>query len=111
MSGSSGMRSGLFALVGGGDGDCYDYYESTILNSPDPDVLENISESEILDIEFDGNTVYAVDDDGAYAGSITTGSLAVLIGCIEMGVDFIAIVEDLDGGRCVVTVQPESDYE
>ena len=111
MSGNGGGSGGSGG--GGAQRECPDFYEETILNSPNHIVLANIEEDDALDVvineEGGQSIVVAVDSDGNVAGSITVGSLAHLIECIEEGYDYEAVVMDIEGGRCRVQVRLASD--
>lgn len=111
MSGSGGGSG----VGGGGDSyqDCPDIFEETVLNSPNHVILANINVGDILSVtiyqEAGHPTVVAVDSGGNVAGSITAGSLARLIECLEEGYDYAAVVTAIDGGRCYVQVRLASD--
>lgn len=111
MSGSSG---GGGAGSGGGGfefTDCSQIIERTILNSPDPAVIRTLSVKDILAVivsDAGGATRVLVQNGSNIAGSITFGKLAALIDCIQQGNQYVAVVEQINGGSCTVQIRPES---
>lgn len=107
MSGSGGSGGG------GGDGinDCASLHFNTTLNSPDPDVISDLSEGDVLEVKRpdpDNRRVVAVTEDDRTAGSITSSQQTNLVACMESGVTFIARVVKVNGGACDIEVRPES---
>jgi len=109
-SGSSGIG------VGGGnigtEEDCSKIFESTVLNSPNPDILEKLKPDDELEVSIldeAGNLSLVAKYEGEIAGSITTASVAQIIKCIQDGNDFVAIVISIDSGRCLVEIRPKSN--
>ena len=93
--------------------DCESIFETTILNSPNPEVLGRLSEGDVLGLQIQSRgprkLLVAVDSEGAPAGSITTASLSRIIRCIEReGYSFIATVLEIEGGKCTVEIRPEA---
>ncbi|WP_133987068.1 hypothetical protein [Pseudodesulfovibrio indicus] len=113
MSGTGGGNGGGSGGGGGAHRECPDFFEETVLNSPNHIVLANLEEGDLLSVylndEGGHSTVLAVDGDGNSAGSITIGSLAQLIECLEDGYDYVAVVVSVDGGHCRVQIRLESD--
>lgn len=112
MSGvdSKGFGGGGFT---GSDGyiDCGEIIEKTILNSPNPFVLSLLQPLDILEIfleENNGSTRVLVKKNELIAGSVTFAKLAELILCIQSGTNYVAIIDQISGGRCVVQIRPES---
>jgi len=90
--------------------DCASLYDRTILNSPVPDVLSKLKKGGVLSLTLSSpkGPLLAVTDGGETAGSITSSKMVQLILCIEQGFRFIAIIQDIVGGRCDVLIRPES---
>ena len=101
---------------GGGNGhtpdqpDCSTLTLTTHLNSPKPAVLKTLKKSTKLEIELQTHggkpIVVAKTPQGQIAGSITGAGLARLIGCLQQGFPFHAVVISIAGGGCEVSVQP-----
>ena len=107
MSGMGSVGNGGSA---GGSRDCGDFYTETIINSPNFLFLERIEESDILDVALsESDQIMIYDDDENPIGSITPDDMAVLVDCLDSGYEYIAIVEEIDGGYCRVSVQPASE--
>jgi len=112
---SGGTRTGP---TGTGDDfkletDCESIFETTILNSPNPEVLGRLSEGDLLKLQIQARgprkVLVAVDAKGDPAGSITTASLSRIIRCIEKdGYSFISVVLAIEGGKCTVEIRPEA---
>lgn len=112
MSGSGGgiiSNSGggsAFGGIGSGDSfNCALVNIQTVLNSPDPAVLSELTPGTELMIELRGQSLVAVDRKGRIAGSVTPPELPKLIACLEDGYSYVAIVEKVAGGRCVVIIR------
>jgi hypothetical protein len=92
--------------------DCAKIFEKTVLNSPKPEVLATIKAGDVLTLalyETEGKkSLVAVTMQGQIAGSITSASLVKIKNCIDQGNNYIAIVEDVTGGRCAVLLRLES---
>lgn len=77
----------------------------TPLNSVNPHSLGNITIGDELPIcEHDGSIV-AIDASGIVVGSITAIELAQLFACMEMGYQYVAEVESINGGTCLVRIR------
>ena len=89
--------------------DCESIVDETILNSPDPTVLNKLTVGDLLMvdiIETEGRrSLVARTDAGEIAGAITSDSLRDLIRCINEGNSYQAKVIELDGGLCRVEVR------
>lgn len=110
MSGSNDStpsRVGGGGGVNGGGNDCANVLQSTILNSPNPLVINTLHIGDVLRIVLLSSTgpLVVQTNSGQTAGSITSASLHRLIECINNGFHFIAIVVEIDGGRCTVEVR------
>ena len=109
------MSGGDFGGGGGGisrNHDCTAIFDRTVLNSPQQNVIILLKISEILTLRLeqlsgDRVAVVAVTRDDEIAGSITSAVVAKLKVCIENGFKFIAIVESIENGKCVVSIRPE----
>lgn len=106
--GSGGVGGGL--PHGGGDAspDCSSLRERTMLASPRPTVVSTLSPDEVLLLELTdgGAPVRAVTSSGETAGTVMPSSLADLIDCMQSGHTFEARVLAIDGGACMVEIQP-----
>ena len=78
-----------------------------IVNSPKPDVISHLTVGDALDVALnpEGQGV-VLERNGQLAGSIVGSHVAQLINCINSGFDYQAIVEQLNGGHCVVRIDP-----
>jgi hypothetical protein len=109
MSGGGGNGGGG---GGGGDGervDCASLIFPTILNSPDPEVLAQLNDGDVLNLRRPDPTktrVEARTAADAIAGTITGGRFADLLVCLERDVAFIAKVVSISNGLCKVEVRP-----
>lgn len=77
----------------------------TPLNSVDPKVLPKLSVGDELWVDERGGVVLAVTDDGEIAGSITSKELSHLLDCMAAGFGYVAIVESINGGTCIVAIK------
>ncbi len=109
MSGSGNGNGG-----GGWSGpddavDCANFFERTVINSPNPAVLKTLKVGDVLQVTVDAKRVVkVVTDSGDVAGSVTSARMLQLINCIEDGFTYVAIVKSIDGGRASVEIRPES---
>ena len=90
-----------------GEDEC-DISELTILSSPNPQVVNTLSENEVLTIELEGQDrqrLVAKRRDGGVAGAITSKEMPKIAECIRAGFDYEALVRSVDGGRVEVMVQ------
>lgn len=106
--------AGTSGIGGDGESDCASLFDRTILNSPDPNVLSQLGKGDVLPLilrEDGGRKILlAVTQEGAPAGSVTSALLSRLVNCIEIeGVGYVAIVENIDGGKCTVQIRPEAE--
>lgn len=106
MSGSGGGGGGYST----DQPDCSTLTLTTHLNSPKPAVLKTLKRGDKLAIELQTQggkpIVVAKTAQGQIAGSITGAGLAKLIGCLQQGFPFHAVVISIAGGGCEVSVQP-----
>jgi hypothetical protein len=100
--------------IGGGSEvrDCTAIFDRTVLNSPQQKVIETLDKGVLLTLRIeklasDRIAVVAVTPTGEIAGSITSAAVAKLKVCLESGFRFIAIVESIENGKCVVNIRPE----
>ena len=104
-------KSDRLAGSGGGGGqvaDPCDIDESTVINSPDRNVLSILRVGDVLDIELllgPPRRLIVKAANGAVAGSITSASLPQLIKCSQNGVRYGAEVLSIRGAVCQVHVQ------
>jgi len=89
--------------------DCASLFEKTIINSPDPDVVDELKIGDVLHVTLgDKREILVVTDSGDTAGSITSARMLDFINCIEKGFSYVAIVKAVAGGRTDVEIRPES---
>lgn len=92
--------------------DCTAIFDRTVLNSPQQKVIETLHKGFLLALRIEKLTgdriaVVAVTQSDEIAGSITSAAVAKLKVCLESGFKFIAIVESIENGKCVVNIRPE----
>jgi hypothetical protein len=110
MSGSGGGSGGGSGTGGGGGEhppgvDCTRILERTILNSPVAEVVRNLRRGDVLTVELRERSLVAVTEDGQIAGALTPPLLPRIVECIGEGYEYIAIVQEVGGGRCGVEVR------
>jgi len=113
MSGSGGSSStGTGGIPGHSEIDCAMIAEKTILNSPDPDVLKDLRKNDVLIVTLKvrngQNILVAETQDGRTAGSLTLPLLPRILECMGQAFEYVAIVTDILGGRCIVIIQPKA---
>ena len=103
MSGSSGS----YTPGGPPSGDC-NIVERTPLNSPKPNVLQQLKKGDVLDVQpsADKRSIVARKEEVGIAGSLTPRRLAELLECIEQGRKYKATVLELRGAFCEVEIRP-----
>lgn len=112
-TGGSGPGSG--GGVGGEGGippvpniDCMRIMEKTILNSPVPEVVSTLKTGDILKVSLRERSLVAVTENNAVAGALTPPLLPRIVECINEGYEYIAIVQTVSGGRCIVEIRLRS---
>lgn len=103
---SGGDRNGDFP-VSSSNQDCTSLVFQTPLNSPNPDVANQLSIGLTLTLQLRtvANRVQVVALYGEeVAGSITAAELPALVRCMNDGVLFVAIVHEIRGGLILVNV-------
>ncbi len=77
------------------------------LNSPQAGVLAQLQAGSILAVGL-GSSGQSIEVryNGQIAGSVTGSKVAQLINCINSGFAFNAIVVTLNGGQCVLRIEP-----
>lgn len=111
MSGGGGgtpIRPSKPSGPGGGEEnggvDCTKIKFNTNLKSPNPDVIQNLEEGDVLAVQVDnGGPLIAVHATGT-AGSITHYRFSDIKKCIIDGYTFLAEVTEISGGNCEVSV-------
>jgi hypothetical protein len=112
MSGSnSGREAGGGVGGAGGEGfDCQTLVERTSLSSPVPGVVSKLKDGDQLQVAIDQQggveVLQALDSAGAVAGSLVPRSLPRFIKCINEGFEYVAVVQQRDGGRVRVEIRP-----
>jgi len=82
-------------------------FQATV-NSPKPDVTSRLTVGDALDVALSpqGQGV-VLEQNGQLAGSIVGSRVAQLVNCINSGFDYQAIIIELNGGHCVVRIDPK----
>jgi hypothetical protein len=82
-------------------------FQATI-NSPKPDVVSHLTVGDVLDVALnpEGQGV-VLEHNGRLAGSLISTHVAQLVNCINSGFDYRATVVQLNGGYCVVRIEPK----
>jgi hypothetical protein len=82
-------------------------FQATI-NSPKPAVMNQLKVGDLLDVTLNpqGQGII-LEYNGQTAGSLTGSQVAQLVNCINSGFDYQATVVQLNGGQCVVRVDPK----
>lgn len=82
-------------------------FQATI-NSPKPTVVVQLKVGDVLDVVLtpQGQSV-VLEHNAQQAGSLTGTQVAQLINCINSGFEYRAVVVQLNGGQCVVRVEPK----
>jgi hypothetical protein len=103
MSGSNKRRRGGGAPVS----PCSTLTFDATVNSPQATVLTTLVVGEVLDLTLmTGGHGVAVLKDAVIVGTLTGIRVAQMINCMNSGFDYKAIVSTLNGGQCVVRVEP-----
>jgi hypothetical protein len=93
-----------------GEKDCLLIFQKTHLLSP-TDVVDTLSRDNILEVELwqeDGRErLYAIHE-GAIAGVLMPKLIVRIKECIKSGVEYIAVVLEKNGGRCLVEIRPKA---
>ena len=79
-----------------------------IIHSPQPAVIVQISQGDLLSVELQAVplTVVVVKYQGAIAGTLTGVQVSSLINCLQNGYPFGAKVISIEGGKCTIDVRP-----
>jgi hypothetical protein len=82
-------------------------FQATI-NSPKPALLTQLKVGDLLDVVLNpqGQGVI-LEHNTQPAGSLTGTQVAQLINCINSGFEYQAIVVQINGGQCVVRIEPK----
>lgn len=108
MSGG-GQLSGEGGSGGGGaptDVPCDQLTFQARLQSPQLNVVSLLELGDELAIDLTDDPAVQATNDQGLAGHVTT-RLPDLIRCINSGFEFIAIVDEVDGGNVVLTIKPK----
>jgi hypothetical protein len=82
-------------------------FQATV-NSPKPDIVTHLTVGEVLNVLLNSQGQGIVlEQNGQLAGSIVSSHVAQLINCINSGFDYQATVVLLNGGHCVVRIDPK----
>lgn len=110
---SGGDRGGGNGGPTNGGDKCPDFLEPTVLNSPVPKIVEALEERDTLSVEIfrvSGRAILVAKHNGQIAGSITSTGAGKLIGCIDKGYRYIAVVLEVEGGDCHVEIRRRGAY-
>ena len=82
-------------------------FQATI-NSPKPTVIGQLKVGDSLEVLLNpqGQGVI-LEHNVQLAGSLTGTQVAQLINCINSGFEYKAVVVQLNGGQCVVRIEPQ----
>jgi hypothetical protein len=82
-------------------------FQATV-NSPKPDVISHLTVGDVLNVALnpEGQGV-VLGHNGQLAGSIVGSHVVQLVNCINSGFDYQATVVQLNGGHCVVRIDPK----
>jgi hypothetical protein len=109
MSGGGRDDSYLGPSPPGGPPDCEGLKFTTGLSSPQPDVVQQLSQDDILRValeDVEGRPRVAVRTvEGAVAGAITSGRLGELLDCLQQGHKYQVRVVSIEGGHVRVEVR------
>lgn len=78
--------------------------EKALLASPNSQVLNKVSEGDILDVEVRNGGLCVVNDQDRRVGSLAKPWTGIIIECIEEGREYQAEVIEVDSGACEVEV-------
>jgi hypothetical protein len=79
----------------------------TQLSSPREDVIQTLKKGDLLTIILlNGNGPCVATYNEKIAGTIINKDILTLIACLQKGCKFIAIVRNIIGGRCAITIKP-----
>lgn len=78
--------------------------EEVMLASPNPDVLDEVTEGEVLDVVVSEESLCVVNDSERVVGSIAKPWTRILIQCIDSELEYEATVVTIDGGDCRVHI-------
>ena len=82
-------------------------FQATV-NSPKPDVINHLTLGDVLDVALNPQRQGVVlERNGQLAGSIVGSHVAQLVNCINSSFDYQATVVQLNGGHCVVRIDPK----
>lgn len=105
MSGSDGGTGGILGGGSGGEQVCCELISTqTVINSPDPGVISGLEQGMSLSVVQQGDSLVAVDTPGNVAGSLTPPNMHSILECMGQGHQYIAVVNRVEGGRCVVRI-------
>lgn len=78
------------------------------LNSPKPVIVSQLKVGDLLDVVLNSQGQGIIlEHNGQIAGSLTSSQVAQLVNCMNSGFDYQATVVQLNGGQCVVRIDPK----
>lgn len=82
-------------------------FEATV-NSPQASVLAQITVGDVLEVvSTESGQGAAVLHQGSVVGALTGTRVAQLINCMNSGFTYTATVKTLNGGQCIVRIDPQ----
>lgn len=82
-------------------------FDATV-NSPQAGVLAQLSVGDVLDVvSTHASQGAAVSHQGIIVGALTGTRVAQLINCMNSGFTYTATVKTLNGGQCIVRIDPQ----
>jgi hypothetical protein len=82
-------------------------FQATV-SSPKPNVVSQLSVGSVLDVLLNAQGQGVVlEHNGQTVGALIGSHVAQLVNCINSGFDYQATVVQLNGGHCVVRIDPK----
>lgn len=113
MSGGGGSGGSGFDLgQGKSEISCYSIVQTCHVSSPDPEIIRQIAKNDVLDVVVDQTStplLLVKKPDGQILGSVVPPLMARIVSCIiEQGVDYMAVVLDIQGGMVQVQIRAKA---
>lgn len=89
------------------DTSCSELVVPTFLHSPAPLIINALKKGDKLAIGYTSpkGPIVALNSSGDIAGTILTKYNAQLISCMDKGTKYIALVTEVNGGNCDITIK------
>jgi hypothetical protein len=78
---------------------------TVILATPVPNISVLVKVRDVLEIVYVNPSLEAHDSNGEYIGTVLSASNPKIVECIEGGVDFVGIVQSIQGAKCTVLIK------